>query len=187
MAEVVDVVVLRDHEALPLPFGERVDCAVQLQQDRAPIQREFGRICVRDVDRTRRLTRRAVPEPAPVSSRRRRTRRYPAPLLSPRTRARERGRSSSSRSAGAARRALSGAWGAEQGTDGAAPARRPPRIGVELVVERPEPRIVATYCEIRARSTGLSSNLEPTRQVLGEIPGAVEPEHGDDTPLRAAP
>ena len=38
-AEVVDVVVLRDHEALPLPLRERIDRAVQLEQDRAPLER----------------------------------------------------------------------------------------------------------------------------------------------------
>ena len=65
-AEVVDVVVLGDDEALPLALRERVDRAVQLEQDRAPVERELGRVRVRDVDRARRLARRAVPEAAAV-------------------------------------------------------------------------------------------------------------------------
>ena len=62
-AEVVDVVVLGDHEALPLALGEWIDGAVELQDDRAAVEAQLRRIRVRNVDRPRRLTRRAVPEP----------------------------------------------------------------------------------------------------------------------------
>ena len=65
-AEVVDVVVLGDDEALPLALGQRVDGAVQLEQDRAALEGELGRVRVRDVDRARRLAGRAVPEAAAV-------------------------------------------------------------------------------------------------------------------------
>ena len=64
VAEVVDVVVLGDDEALPFPLGKRVDGAVQLEQDRPALERELGRIGVRNVDRLRRLSGRAVPEAA---------------------------------------------------------------------------------------------------------------------------
>ena len=57
--EVVDVVVLGDDEALPFPLGERVDGAVQLEQDRAALERELGRVRVRNVDRPRGLPRAA--------------------------------------------------------------------------------------------------------------------------------
>ena len=62
--EVVDVVVLGDDEALPLALGQRVDRAVELQENRPTLERELGRVGVRDVDRTRRLARRPVPESA---------------------------------------------------------------------------------------------------------------------------
>ena len=66
MTEVVDVVVLGDDEALPLALGERIDRAVQLEQDRPPLERELGRVRVRNVDRPRRLAGRPVPEAASV-------------------------------------------------------------------------------------------------------------------------
>ena len=61
-AEVVDVVVLGDHEALPLALRERVDGAVQLEQDRPAVERQLGRVRVGHVDRPRLLARRPVPE-----------------------------------------------------------------------------------------------------------------------------
>ena len=64
--EVVDVVVLRDDEALPFPLGQRVDCAVELEQNRSPLEGELDRVRVRHVDRSWRLPRRAVPEATAV-------------------------------------------------------------------------------------------------------------------------
>ena len=58
-AEVVDVVVLGDDEALHLPLRERVD-HVQLEQDRPAVERQLGRVRVGHVDRPRRLTRRPM-------------------------------------------------------------------------------------------------------------------------------
>ena len=63
-AEVVDVVVLGDDEALPLALGQRIDRAVELEENRPALERELGRVRVRDVDRPRRLAGRSVPEPA---------------------------------------------------------------------------------------------------------------------------
>ena len=63
-AEVVDVVVLGDDEALPLALGQRIDGAVELEQDRPAVEAELGRVRVRDVDRAWRLVRRAMPEAA---------------------------------------------------------------------------------------------------------------------------
>ena len=68
-AEVVDVVVLGDDEALPLALRQRIDRAVELEEDRAALERELGRVRVRDVDRTRRLAGRSVPEPATMRAR----------------------------------------------------------------------------------------------------------------------
>ena len=71
-AEVVDVVVLGDDEALPLALRERVDGAVQLEQDRPPLERELGRVRVRHVDRPRRLAgrrgARTCPRCGPVAT-----------------------------------------------------------------------------------------------------------------------
>ena len=61
-AQVVDVVVLGDDEALPLALRERVDGAMELEEDRSPLERELRRVRVRDVDRARLLAGRAVPE-----------------------------------------------------------------------------------------------------------------------------
>ena len=61
-AEVVDVVVLGDHEALPLALRERVDGAVELQKNRSPLEGQLGRIGVGDVDRPRRVGGWPVPE-----------------------------------------------------------------------------------------------------------------------------
>ena len=49
LREVVDVVVLADDEALPLALGAAVDAAVDLEDHRAPVERELG-VGVRDLD-----------------------------------------------------------------------------------------------------------------------------------------
>ncbi len=68
--QVVDVVVLGDHEALPLALGERIDGAVELQQNRARLEAELCRVGVRDVDGTGCLPRWPVPEAPAMCSRR---------------------------------------------------------------------------------------------------------------------
>src|SRR5262249_47114242 len=66
--EVVDVVVLRDDEALPLALGVGVDRAPELQQHGAALQRKLRRVRVGDVDRAWRLAGRAMPEPAAMGT-----------------------------------------------------------------------------------------------------------------------
>ena len=65
-SEVVDVVVLGDDEALPLPLGKRIDRAVELQQDCPALERELRRVRVGHVDRPRSFARWAMPEAAAV-------------------------------------------------------------------------------------------------------------------------
>ncbi len=60
--EVVDVVVLGDDEALPLALRKRIDRAVELQQHRAALERQLGCVRVGNIDRTRCLAGRAMPE-----------------------------------------------------------------------------------------------------------------------------
>jgi hypothetical protein len=51
LRKVLDVVVLGDDEALPLAlFGAASDLAVELEDDRAAVERELGRIRVRHLD-----------------------------------------------------------------------------------------------------------------------------------------
>ena len=63
-AEVVDVVVLGDDEALPFALRQRIDGSVKLQDDRAAVEAELGRVRVRYVDRPRGLPGWAMPEAA---------------------------------------------------------------------------------------------------------------------------
>ncbi len=66
LREVVDVVVLGDDEALPLPVGSAIDLAVQLQDHRSLIQRQLGGIRVRYLDQPPTAIRSDVAElPAP--------------------------------------------------------------------------------------------------------------------------
>src|SRR4029453_15230737 len=66
--EVVDVVVLGDDEALPLALGQRVDRAVELEDDRASFEAELGGVRVGNVDRPRGLSGRAMPEATALRS-----------------------------------------------------------------------------------------------------------------------
>jgi len=65
--EVVDVVVLGDDEALPLAGRVAVEAAVQLEDHGPPLERQLGRVGVRQVDHARGPVGTDVAEPAAVT------------------------------------------------------------------------------------------------------------------------
>ena len=123
--EVVDVVVLGDDEALERARRRPVDAAVQLEDHRAALERELGRVRVRQVDPCTRSRRAGRGRSGRGSGPTRCTRRRRTPPPRRGTPARARGRSSSSPAACAERRAPAATAAAARRTG--APASAPHR------------------------------------------------------------
>src|SRR5919202_3583821 len=67
LGEVLDVVVLGDDEALPLALVRALaDLTVELEDDRAALERQLGRVRVRNFDQRSGSVRREVAELAPI-------------------------------------------------------------------------------------------------------------------------
>ena len=169
-AEVVDVVVLGDDEALPLAVRVGSTVPVELQEDgrrssESSVTYVFGTSIGRGSSPGARCQN--LPRPGPVGNVG-----DDVELLSGRLeRPLEREVvASSRRPAGAAHRARAGTAAVRPGSDARAAAPPPPRS--ERAARRragPEPFIVATYCETRARSSGRSRGSRRRARARGEI------------------
>src|SRR6266571_2802734 len=70
LREIVDVVVLRDDEALPLTVWTAVNLSMELEDDGAPLQGKLGGVGVRQIDEPATSLRRDVAELASSRARR---------------------------------------------------------------------------------------------------------------------